>query len=217
MVGGMPKSADFQRETGYVQQRDIHLETTTVREALRFSTILRQPRSVSKKEKYEYVEKVIQMLKMEDFAEAVVGRLGEGLNVEQRKLLSIGVELASKPRLLLFLDEPTSGLDSQSSWSICHHLRNITNTGQAVLCTIHQPSSLLFHQFDRLLLLAKGGKPAYFGEIGDESKTLLNYFEQHGARPCGANENVSSIPPILSLSRVSNYCVHSLQSISSKS
>lgn len=86
---------------------DLHLETATVRESLQFSAMLRQPASVSKKEKYDYVEEVIKMLDMEDFAEAVVGVPGEGLNVEQRKLLTIGVELAAKPKLLLFLDEPT--------------------------------------------------------------------------------------------------------------
>lgn len=86
---------------------DLHLETATVRESLRFSAELRQPKNVTRKEKYEYVEDVIKMLSMEDFAEAIVGVPGEGLNVEQRKLLTIGVELAAKPKLLLFLDEPT--------------------------------------------------------------------------------------------------------------
>jgi ATP-binding cassette subfamily G (WHITE) protein 2 (PDR) len=86
---------------------DLHLETATVRESLRFSAELRQPKNVTRKEKYEYVEDVIKMLNMEDFAEAIVGVPGEGLNVEQRKLLTIGVELAAKPKLLLFLDEPT--------------------------------------------------------------------------------------------------------------
>jgi len=92
--------------------------------------MLRQPKTVSKKEKYDYVEDVIKMLGMEDFAEAVVGVPGEGLNVEQRKLLTIGVELAAKPKLLLFLDEPTSGLDSQSSWAICAFLRKLADSGQ---------------------------------------------------------------------------------------
>jgi len=86
--------------------------------------MLRQPKSVSKKEKHEYVEEVIKMLNMSDFAEAVVGVPGEGLNVEQRKLLTIGVELAAKPKLLLFLDEPTSGLDSQVSSVALSHVES---------------------------------------------------------------------------------------------
>lgn len=168
---------------------DLHLETSTVRESLRFSAMLRQPKSVGKQEKYEYVEQVIKMLNMEDFANAVVGVPGEGLNVEQRKLLTIGVELAAKPKLLLFLDEPTSGLDSQSSWAICAFLRKLADAGQAILCTVHQPSAILFQEFDRLLFLAAGGKTVYFGDIGSNSRTLLDYFEIHGARKCDDQEN----------------------------
>ena len=93
---------------------------------------------------------------MRGYADAVVGRLGNGLNVEQRKKLSIGVELVAKPSLLLFLDEPTSGLDSQSAWAIVKLLRDLANAGQSILCTIHQPSATLFEEFDRLLLLKKG-------------------------------------------------------------
>ncbi|EGX45830.1 hypothetical protein AOL_s00117g35 [Orbilia oligospora ATCC 24927] len=189
LVNGRPLAPSFQRSTGYVQQQDLHLETATVRESLRFSAILRQPESVSIEEKHAHVEDVIKMLGMEDFAEAVVGNPGEGLNVEQRKLLTIGVELAAKPDLLLFLDEPTSGLDSQSSWSIVNFLRKLADSGQAVLSTIHQPSAILFQEFDRLLFLARGGKTVYFGDIGHNSLTLLNYFEGHGARKCGGDEN----------------------------
>lgn len=188
-VNGAPLDESFQRKTGYVQQQDLHLDTATVRESLRFSAMLRQPKTVSKQEKYDYVEDVIKMLNMEDFAEAVVGVPGEGLNVEQRKLLTIGVELAAKPKLLLFLDEPTSGLDSQSSWAICAFLRKLADAGQAVLCTIHQPSAILFQEFDRLLFLRKGGQTVYFGDIGKNSRTLLDYFEGNGARECGKEEN----------------------------
>ena len=189
LVNGKALDMSFQRKTGYVQQQDLHLETTTVREALCFSAMLRQPNSVSKEEKYAYVEDVIKMLHMEDFSDAVVGNPGEGLNVEQRKLLTIGVELAAKPALLLFLDEPTSGLDSQSSWGIVAFLRKLADNGQAVLATIHQPSAILFQEFDRLLFLAKGGKTVYFGDVGENSKTLLDYFEKNGARECGSEEN----------------------------
>jgi ATP-binding cassette, subfamily G (WHITE), member 2, PDR len=198
LVSGKPLDESFQRKTGYVQQQDLHLETTTVREALRFSAMLRQPKTVSKQEKYDFVEDVINMLNMQDFAEAVVGVPGEGLNVEQRKLLTIGVELAAKPALLLFLDEPTSGLDSQSSWAIVSFLRKLADNGQAVLATIHQPSAILFQEFDRLLFLAKGGKTVYFGDIGKNSETLLNYFESNGADKCGDDDNpaeYSKSPP----------------------
>lgn len=85
--------------------------------------------------------------------------------------MTIGVELAAKPELLLFLDEPTSGLDGQSAYNIVRFLRKLTAAGQKILCTIHQPksvpvcrvlhqltlsSALLFQSFDRLLLLQRG-------------------------------------------------------------
>ncbi|KAE8143941.1 ABC-2 type transporter-domain-containing protein [Aspergillus pseudotamarii] len=181
LVDGRLRDQSFQRKTGYVQQQDLHLHTTTVREALKFSAILRQPEHVSRQEKLDYVEEVIKLLGMEAYADAVVGVPGEGLNVEQRKRLTIGVELAAKPQLLLFLDEPTSGLDSQTSWSILDLIDTLTKHGQAILCTIHQPSAMLFQRFDRLLFLAKGGRTVYFGEIGDRSSTLASYFERNGA------------------------------------
>lgn len=191
-VNGHEPDASFARKTGYVQQQDLHVETCTVREALRFSAALRQPRSVSMEEKYTFVEDVIRLLGMENFAEAIVGNPGDGLNMEQRKLLSIGVELAAKPEVVIFLDEPTSGLDSQSSWAICSFLRKLADHGQPVLATIHQPSATLFEQFDRLLFLAKGGKTVYFGDTGTQARALLDYLEANGARPCHPTENVSA-------------------------
>lgn len=90
---------------------------------------------------------------------------------------------------MLFLDEPTSGLDSQTAWSICALLRKLANNGQAILCTIHQPSAILFQEFDNLLFLASGGRTVYFGDIGEKSSTLTSYFERNGSRPCGVDEN----------------------------
>ncbi|CAE6441888.1 unnamed protein product [Rhizoctonia solani] len=189
LVNGNPLPKDFASQTGYVQQMDIHLESTTVREALMFSAQLRQPASVPIEEKRAYVEEVIKMCAMEAYADAIVGIVGEGLNVEQRKRLTIGVELAAKPQLLLFLDEPTSGLDSQSAWGIIEFLKSLADQGQAILCTIHQPSSELFQSFDRLLLLRRGGQTCYFGDLGENSSTLISYFEQNGARKCQSDEN----------------------------
>ena len=189
MVDGRRLPRSFQADTGYCQQQDVHLAQTTVREALQFSALLRQPRETPKEERIAYVETVIELLEMQSFAEALVGDVGEGLNVEQRKRLTIGVELAAKPSLLLFLDEPTSGLDAQAAWSIVRFLKKLASEGQAILCTIHQPSGELFNQFDRLLLLQKGGKTAYFGELGKNSMTLINYFEERSGIKCGDNAN----------------------------
>ncbi|KAF9028125.1 putative ABC transporter [Hymenopellis radicata] len=189
LVDGHQRDDSFQRKTGYVQQQDLHLQTSTVREALEFSARLRQPKSVPDEEKVAYVNEVIRLLEMEAYADAVVGVPGEGLNVEQRKRLTIGVELAAKPQLLLFLDEPTSGLDSQTAWAICTLLRKLAANGQAILCTIHQPSALLFQSFDRLLFLARGGQTVYYGDIGENSTTLIEYFESKGAPKCPPEAN----------------------------
>ena len=189
LVDGRQRDSGFQRKTGYVQQQDLHLATSTVREALTFSALLRQPKTTPTQEKVDYVDEVIKVLEMQAYANAIVGVPGEGLNVEQRKRLTIGVELAAKPQLLLFLDEPTSGLDSQTAWSICTLLRKLASNGQAILCTIHQPSAVLFQQFDRLLFLAQGGRTVYFGDIGHKSQIMTSYFESKGARRCGAKEN----------------------------
>ena len=90
---------------------------------------------------------------------------------------------------MLFLDEPTSGLDSQSAWAIVNFLRKLADHGQAILCTIHQPSAELFQVFNRLLLLKKGGQTVYFGDIGHEAHTLIDYFQGQGAAPIAPNAN----------------------------
>lgn len=102
--------------------------------------------------------------------------------------LTIGVELVAKPSILIFLDEPTSGLDGQAANNTVRFLRKLAEVGQAVLVTIHQPSADLFAQFDTLLLLAKGGKTVYFGDIGHHARTVKKYFADHGA-PCPQEAN----------------------------
>lgn len=188
LVDGQPLGAAFQRGTSYAEQLDVHEPTQTVREALRFSAELRQPYHVPLEEKYAYVEEIISLLELEDLADAMIGFPESGLSVEERKRVTIGVELAAKPELLLFLDEPTSGLDSQSAFNIVRFLRKLAAAGQAILCTIHQPNSALFQSFDRLLLLQRGGECVYFGDIGPDCQVLLDYFRRNGAE-CPPNAN----------------------------
>jgi ATP-binding cassette subfamily G (WHITE) protein 2 (SNQ2) len=160
-VDGRPLGKEFQRNTGFCEQMDLHDGTSTIREALEFSAILRQDRKIPRAEKIAYVDNVIDLLELNDMQDAIISSLG----VEQRKRLTIGVELAAKPSLLLFLDEPTSGLDSQSAFSIIRFLKKLTAAGQAIVCTIHQPSSVLIQEFDMVLALNPGGNTFYFGPI----------------------------------------------------
>jgi ABC-type multidrug transport system ATPase subunit len=153
-MNGEDLADDFERLTGYCEQMDVHNPNATVREALQFSAYLRQPAEVSKKEKDAYVEQILELLEMSKIGDALIGDLeeGTGISVEERKRLTIGVELVGKPKLL-FLDEPTSGLDAQSSFNIVRFIRKLADAGWPVLCTIHQPSATLFEHFDHLLLL----------------------------------------------------------------
>ncbi|KAJ9610340.1 ATP-binding cassette transporter snq2 [Cladophialophora chaetospira] len=186
LVDGRPLGIEFQRGTGFCEQMDLHDETATIREALEFSAILRQDRNVPKQEKLDYVQNIIELLELHDIEDAIIGSLG----VEQRKRLTIGVELAAKPELLLFLDEPTSGLDSQSAFSIVRFLKKLSQAGQAIICTIHQPSSMLIQQFDMVLALNPGGNPFYFGPIGENGAAVIDYFAKRGTQ-CPPNKNVA--------------------------
>jgi ABC-type multidrug transport system ATPase subunit len=185
-VDGRPLGPEFQRNTGFCLQGDLHDGTATIREALEFSAILRQSHSVPRAEKIAYVDKIIDLLELDEMQDAIISSLG----VEQRKRLTIGVELAAKPSLLLFLDEPTSGLDSQSAYSIVRFLKKLAASGQAIVCTIHQPSSVLIQQFDMILALNPGGNTFYFGPVGENGSDVIKYFSQRGV-DCPAEKNVA--------------------------
>ncbi|KAI2628414.1 ABC-2 type transporter-domain-containing protein [Xylaria nigripes] len=183
-VDGRPLGPEFQRGTGFCLQGDIHDGSQTIREAIEFSALLRQDAKTPRSEKLAYVDKVIDLLELNDREDAIIS----SLDVEVRKRLTIGVELAAKPSLLLFLDEPTSGLDAQSAFSIVSFLRKLARAGQAIVCTIHQPSSVLIQQFDMVLALNPGGNTFYFGPIGENGQDVIRYFEQRGAHaPPGKN------------------------------
>ncbi|AEO64846.1 uncharacterized protein THITE_2111183 [Thermothielavioides terrestris NRRL 8126] len=186
LVDGKPLGGDFQRSTGFVEQMDLHEESATVREAIEFSALLRQSRSIPRQEKLDYVDKVLDLLELTEIQDAVISSLG----VEHKKRLTIGVELAARPSLLLFLDEPTSGLDAQSAMSIVRFLRKLCAAGQAIICTIHQPSSDLIQQFDKILALNPGGNVIYFGPVGPDGSAVLRYFADRGVH-CPPGRNVA--------------------------
>lgn len=162
----------IRRCTGYCEQMDIHSEAATIREALTFSSFLRQDNSTPDSAKYDSVEECLDLLGLQDIADQII----RGSSVEQMKRLTIGVELAAQPSVI-FLDEPTSGLDARSAKLIMDGVRKVADSGRTIVCTIHQPSADVFFLFDSLLLLKRGGETVYFGHLGTNCRDLVDYFE----------------------------------------
>lgn len=170
--------------SGYCEQNDMHVGEATVFEAVFFSANLRLPGSMSADEKRQRTHNTISLLGLEAYSAVLVKALGSG----ELKLLTMALEVVTDPKVL-FLDEPTSGISSSSALTVGKALRKIADSGTAVICTVHQPSSEVFTMFDRLLLLKRGGKTVYFGDIGERAAALRKYFEAHGATAMDEEEN----------------------------
>ncbi|CAI7863995.1 unnamed protein product [Closterium sp. NIES-54] len=178
MVAGHPKVHEtFARVSGYCEQSDIHSPQVTVHESLLFSAWLRLPRDIERDVREEFVEEVMELVELDVLRGALVGLPGvNGLSTEQRKRLTIGVELVANPSII-FMDEPTSGLDARAAAIVMRTVRNTVDTGRTVVCTIHQPSTDIFEAFDELLLMKTGGEVIYMGPLGVNSKHLIKYLQ----------------------------------------
>ncbi|CAL5199946.1 unnamed protein product [Lathyrus oleraceus] len=177
-ISGFPKNQQtFARISGYCEQTDIHSPQVTVRESVIYSAFLRLPREVNNDEKMKFVDEVMNLVELDNLRDAIVGLPGvTGLSTEQRKRLTIAVELVANPSII-FMDEPTSGLDARAAAIVMRTVRNTVDTGRTVVCTIHQPSIDIFEAFDELLLLKRGGQVIYSGPLGRNSHKIIEYFE----------------------------------------
>nr|CAB3474119.1 unnamed protein product [Digitaria exilis] len=181
-ISGYPKNqATFARISGYCEQNDIHSPQITIGESLLFSAFMRLPKEVSDREKKIFVEEVMELVELNGLRDAIVGLPGvNGLSTEQRKRLTIAVELVANPSII-FMDEPTSGLDARAAAIVMRTVRNTVNTGRTIVCTIHQPSIDIFEAFDELLLMKRGGQIIFSGSLGRNSHKVIEYFEAiHG-------------------------------------
>jgi hypothetical protein len=154
----------------------------------------------------QFVDEVMELVELTPLENAIVGLPGvSGLSTEQRKRLTIAVELVANPSII-FMDEPTSGLDARAAAIVMRTVRNTVDTGRTVVCTIHQPSIDIFEAFDevrseipapswsaetlpliptvdwsphllQMLLLKRGGQTIYMGPLGERSHKLVDYFE----------------------------------------
>ncbi|WP_221356156.1 ABC transporter ATP-binding protein/permease [Streptomyces beigongshangae] len=148
--------AELRHRIGLVPQDDILHVQLTVRRALAYAAELRFPQDTAKAERTARVDEVIGELGLEQRARQPIHSLSGG----QRKRVSVALELLTKPSLL-FLDEPTSGLDPGMDRSVMHMLRGLADDGRTVVVVTHSVLSL--DVCDRLLVLAPGGRTAYYG------------------------------------------------------
>jgi ABC-type multidrug transport system ATPase subunit len=112
----------------------------------------------------QFVEEVMELVELMSMRDALVGLPGmTGLSTEQRKRLTIAVELVANPSII-FMDEPTSGLDARAAAIVMRTVRNTVDTGRTVVCTIHQPSIDIFEAFDEVKIVC---------DVQDRSSLLL--------------------------------------------
>ncbi|KAF7818011.1 pleiotropic drug resistance protein 3-like [Senna tora] len=177
-IGGYPKVQEtFARVSGYCEQSDIHSPLITVEESVIFSAWLRLDAQIDSKVKTEFVNQVLETIELDGIKDSLVGIPGvNGLSLEQRKRLTIAVELVANPSII-FLDEPTTGLDARAAAIVMRAIKNIAYTGRTIVCTIHQPSIDIFESFDELILLKSGGRMIYAGPLGQQSRRVIEYFE----------------------------------------
>ncbi|KAK1306035.1 ABC transporter G family member 34 [Acorus calamus] len=177
-ICGHPKRQEtFARISGYCEQSDVHSPCVTVEESLQYSAWLRLPSHINSQTRNMFVEEVMDLVELKLLKNAMVGLPGvSGLSAEQRKRLTIAVELVASPSII-FMDEPTTGLDARAAAIVMRTVRKTVDTGRTIVCTIHQPSIDIFEAFDELLLMKIGGQLIYGGPLGTFSQQMVQYFE----------------------------------------
>ncbi|HEX3723344.1 MAG TPA: FHA domain-containing protein, partial [Nitrolancea sp.] len=156
---------EFRAQIGYVPQDDIVPMHLTVEEALTYAARLRLPHDTYAAEIESRVEEVMRDLDLTERRGITIVRLSGG----QRKRVSIGVELLTKPTLF-FLDEPTSGLDPSLEADMMQMLRKLADQGRTVILVTHATQNVTL--CDKVIFLAPGGWLAFYGA----PQEALNFF-----------------------------------------
>ena len=174
---------------GVVPQNDVVHANLTVRHTLQYAAELRFAKDVSKAERNQRVNEVLEDLDLTEHVDKRVKQLSGG----QRKRVSTAIELLTKPGLL-FLDEPTSGLDPQLDRDVMELLARLahgtrgSDSGRTIMVVTHNENHI--DRADKVLILAAGGKPVYFGPPRD----VIPYFQTRLAEIFQAGRLVSQAP-----------------------
>ncbi|KAF4257462.1 hypothetical protein CNMCM8812_000527 [Aspergillus fumigatus] len=182
--GGALDNATFGRITSYVEQEDALIGSLTVQETLKFAADLSLPSSVSKAQRRDRIQTLLESFGILNQAATLVGTpIRKGISGGQKRRVSVASQLITCPKIC-FLDEPTSGLDSTASYEVISYVKELAVANNLiVIASIHQPSTTTFQLFDKLLLLSKG-KSCYFGPVPQ----ISTYFGSIG-HPIPLNTN----------------------------
>ncbi|MGV0580711.1 FHA domain-containing protein [Mycolicibacterium elephantis] len=178
--------ASLRSRIGMVPQDDVVHGQLTVNQALMYAAELRLPPDTTKEDREQVVAQVLEELEMTRHADTRVDKLSGG----QRKRASVALELLTGPSLLI-LDEPTSGLDPALDRQVMTMLRQLADAGRVVLVVTHSLTYL--DVCDQVLLLAPGGKTAFYGppsQIGPSMGTTnwADIFSAVANDPDAANQ-----------------------------
>uniref|UniRef100_A0A0N4Z3Y7 ABC transporter domain-containing protein n=1 Tax=Parastrongyloides trichosuri TaxID=131310 RepID=A0A0N4Z3Y7_PARTI len=183
LVDGTHIGKEISEMCGYIQQDELFLPSLTVKEHLTIQAKLRLPHfsSVKQQSRVNGVMRELGLLKCQN---TLIGSADnkKGISGGEAKRLAFASELLNNPSIL-FCDEPTTGLDSFMAESVIQTLKKLTENGRTVICTIHQPSSQIYFQFDKVYFLANG-RIAYYGE----PKDAVTHFKSLGYA-CPENYN----------------------------
>ncbi|XP_065341155.1 ATP-binding cassette subfamily G member 4-like [Cloeon dipterum] len=142
---------NFHKISCYIQQEELVQPHLYVDEAMNVAACLKLGPVVTREKRTLIINEILETLGLLECRWTKAERLSGG----QKKRLSIALELISNPPVL-FLDEPTTGLDVVAATQCIKHLSSVAAQGRTVVCTIHQPSALIFSIFQHVYFLADG-------------------------------------------------------------
>lgn len=183
----------YRADMGYVPQYDILHENLTVRQALRYTAMLRLPPDTTQAEIGSRVEQALKDVQMEKQIDQRITSLSGG----QRKRVSIAAELLSDPSLF-FLDEPTSGLDPGLDKRMMTTLNQLSDSGRTVIMTTHATNNInnncnlvAFMAFGRLVYYGPPADALAFFGVGDFADIYNLFKDPKDAEACEARFTAS--------------------------
>ncbi|CEG35982.1 atp-binding cassette superfamily [Plasmopara halstedii] len=208
-------STTFRALTSYVAQEDSLLGSFTVQETMSMAAKLSLPNKILVTQIETRVNEVIEAMGLTTCRHTLVGDIfRKGLSGGQKRRLSIAIELLSNPSILI-LDEPTSGLDSSATYNVMKFIAQLCTEGKTVICTIHQPSSLVYELFSNVIVLSAGQNVycgprrlmiPHFASVGYECPMYMNPAEYFISLVNTDFENHADVPKLVQLYEQSEIC-----------